>query len=92
MLVVGGSGSLLGAVVGSLALNGLFSFFSAATNTVDLLGWSLTVPSGTAELALGGLMAVVLILRPSGLTGGRELTLPRRRRPVADLEKARATI
>jgi branched-chain amino acid transport system permease protein len=92
MLVVGGSGSLLGAVVGSLALNGLFSFFSAATNTVDLLGWSLTVPSGTAELALGGLMAVVLILRPSGLTGGRELTLPRRRRPVADLEKARAKI
>jgi branched-chain amino acid transport system permease protein len=91
MLVVGGSGSLLGAVVGALTLNGLFSFFSAATNTVDLLGWSLTVPSGTAELTLGALMAVVLILRPSGLTGGRELSLPRRRRRVADLEKARAT-
>ena len=91
MLVVGGSGSLLGAVVGALALNGLFSFFSAATNTVDVLGWNLTVPSGTAELTLGVLMAAVLILRPSGLTGGRELTLPRRRRPVADLEKARAT-
>ena len=91
MLVVGGSGSLLGAVVGALALNGLFSFFSAATNTVDVLGWSLTVPSGTAELVLGTLMAVVLILRPSGLTGGRELSLPRRRPAVTDLEKARAT-
>jgi branched-chain amino acid transport system permease protein len=91
MLVVGGSGSLLGAVVGALVLNGLFSFFSAATNTVHVLGWNLTVPSGTAELTLGALMALVLILRPSGLTGGRELTLPRRRRPVADLEKARAT-
>jgi branched-chain amino acid transport system permease protein len=91
MLVVGGSGSLLGAVVGALALNGIFSFFSAATNTVDLLGWHLKVPSGTAEIVLGVLMAVVLILRPSGLTGGRELSLPRRRRPVADLEKARAT-
>ncbi|TML77540.1 MAG: branched-chain amino acid ABC transporter permease [Actinobacteria bacterium] len=90
MLVVGGSGSLLGAVVGALALNGLFSFFSAATNTVDVFGWNLTVPSGTAELALGLLMAIVLILRPSGLTGGRELSLPRRR-AVADLEKARAT-
>jgi branched-chain amino acid transport system permease protein len=91
MLVVGGSGSLLGAVVGALALNGILSFFSAATNTVDVFGWNLTVPSGTAELTLGLLMAVVLILRPNGITGGRELSLPRRRRSVADLEKARAT-
>ena len=91
MLIVGGSGSLLGAVVGTLALNGIYSFFTAATNTVDVLGWHLTVPSGTAEIVLGVLMAVVLILRPSGITGGREFSLPRRRRPVADLEKARAT-
>jgi branched-chain amino acid transport system permease protein len=90
MLVVGGSGSLLGAVVGALALNGIFSFFSAATNTVDVFGWNLNVPSGTAEIVLGALMAIVLILRPNGLTGGRELSLPRRR-AGADLEKARAT-
>jgi branched-chain amino acid transport system permease protein len=90
MLVVGGSGSLLGAVVGALALNGVYSFFQAATNGVDVLGWNLTVPSGTAEIVLGSLMALVLILRPNGLTGGRELSLPRRR-AVVDLEKARAT-
>jgi branched-chain amino acid transport system permease protein len=91
MLVVGGSGSLLGAVVGALALNGIYSFFSAATNGVDVLGWNLSVPAGTAEIVLGVLMAVVLILRPSGITGGREFSLPRRRRPVVDLEKARVT-
>ena len=91
MLVVGGSGSLLGAVVGALALNGIYSFFQAATNTVDVLGWNLNVPSGTAEIVLGSLMAIVLILRPNGITGGRELSLPRRRRAAADLEKARAT-
>jgi branched-chain amino acid transport system permease protein len=91
MLVVGGAGSLLGAVVGALGLNGIFSFFSAATNTVDVLGWHLKVPAGTADIVLGVLMAVVLILRPNGITGGREFSLPRRRRPVADLEKARAT-
>jgi branched-chain amino acid transport system permease protein len=79
MLVVGGSGSLLGAVAGALALNGLYSFFSAATNTVDVLGWNLTVPQGTAEIVLGSLMALVLIVRPSGLSGGRELSLPRRK-------------
>jgi branched-chain amino acid transport system permease protein len=90
MLVVGGSGSLLGAVVGALALNGIYSFFSAATNGVDVLGWNLNVPAGTAELVLGALMAAVLILRPNGLSGGRELSLPRRR-AVVDLEKARVT-
>jgi branched-chain amino acid transport system permease protein len=89
--VVGGSGSLLGAVIGALVLNGIYSFFSAATNTIHVLGWNLSVPSGTAEVVLGVLMVVVLILRPNGLTGGREFSLPRRRRPVADLEKARAT-
>jgi hypothetical protein len=40
-------------------------------------------------MVLGVLMAVVLILRPQGITGGREFSLPRRRKPVVDLEKAR---
>ena len=89
MLVVGGSGSLLGAVVGALAVSGLDSFLSAAENGVDVFGWQLTVPSGTAEIVVGTLMAIVLVLRPGGLTGGRELSLPRRL-PVPDLRKARA--
>ena len=82
MLVVGGSGSLFGAVAGALAVNGLYSFLSAATNGVDVFGWNLTVPQSTAEIAVGALMAVVLILRPAGLSGGRELSLPRRRMQV----------
>ncbi len=89
MLIVGGSGSLLGAVVGALALNGLYSFLSAATNGVDVLGWNLTVPQGTAEIALGSLMALILILRPSGLSGGREMSLPPRRERRWDLGRSR---
>jgi branched-chain amino acid transport system permease protein len=88
MLVVGGSGSLLGAVVGALAVNGLYSFLSAATNGVDVFGWEFSVHTGTADIVLGVLMTAVLVLRPNGLTGGRELSLPRRR-AVVDLEKAR---
>src|SRR4051794_24707 len=91
MLVVGGSGSLLGAVVGALVVNGIYTFFHAAVNTVDVFGWHLHVQAGTAEVVLGVVMVVVLILRPNGITGSREFSLPRRRRPVADLEKARAT-
>jgi branched-chain amino acid transport system permease protein len=91
MLVVGGAGSLLGAVVGALAVNGIYSFFTAAVNTVTVFGWHIHVQAGTAEIVLGVLMVLVLIFLPNGLTGGREFTLPRRRRSVADLEKARAT-
>ena len=80
MLVVGGSNSLLGAVVGALAIGGIDSFLSASENGVDLFGWHLNLPTGTAELTVGVLMAVILIVRPSGITGGRELSLAWMRR------------
>ena len=80
MLVVGGVSSLWGAVVGALLVSGLDSFLGDAENTVHV-GFRLTLPDGSRLVLLGALMALVLILRPSGLTGGRELSLPRRRPP-----------
>ena len=81
MLVIGGSGSLLGAVVGALAVSGLDSFLAAAENGVDVLGWHIDLPAGTRLIVVGVLMTLVLILRPSGITGGREFSLTRRRPP-----------
>jgi branched-chain amino acid transport system permease protein len=78
MLVVGGITSLWGAVLGALLVSGLDSFLSEAEQGVDV-GVSLDLPSGTRLIILGAMMALVLIVRPSGITGGRELTLPRRR-------------
>jgi branched-chain amino acid transport system permease protein len=79
MLVVGGVASLWGAVVGALLVSGLDSFLQDAEQGVHV-GFELTLPTGTRLVTIGALMAVVLILRPAGLTGGREVTLPRRRR------------
>ncbi len=78
MLVVGGSGSLLGAVVGALAVSALDSYLAVAENGTSLFGWNIDLPAGTRVIVVGVLMAVVLIVRPSGLTGGREFRLPRR--------------
>lgn len=78
MLVVGGSTSLFGAVAGALAVSALDSYLAVAENGTSLLGWHVDLPAGTAEIVVGALMAAVLILRPSGLTGGRELRLTRR--------------
>jgi branched-chain amino acid transport system permease protein len=77
MLVIGGATSLWGAVVGAVAVSGVDSFLAEAESGVHLLGQSVDLPAGTRIVVVGALMALVLILRPAGLTGGRELSLPR---------------
>jgi branched-chain amino acid transport system permease protein len=94
MLVIGGMGSVTGAVAGCYFVTIVYTIF----NRWEVDGFSgavRTVPSGTANLVLAGTFLIVLILRPRGLSGGRELTwpldwrLPRvggsRRGPVAPL-------
>ena len=77
MLVIGGTNSLWGAVVGALAVSGLDSLLAVAENGLSIFGVTINLQSGTRVVVEGVLMAVVLILRPSGLTGGREFSLPR---------------
>jgi branched-chain amino acid transport system permease protein len=77
MLVVGGATSLWGAVVGAVVVSAVDSFLAQAENGVDVFGRTLDLPSGTRIVVVGALMALVLILRPAGLTGGRELPVPR---------------
>ena len=84
MLVIGGLTSLWGAVVGALAVSALDSVLANAENGLDVLGRTLEVPAGTRIVVVSVLMALVLILRPGGLTRGRELSfgpLTRRLRP-----------
>ncbi len=70
MLVVGGTGSLWGATVGALLVSGLDSVLSRAEGGA--------LPDGASLVVLGLLMLLVLVLRPRGLTGGREFGLPGR--------------
>ena len=79
MLVVGGVSSLWGATVGAVLVSLLDTYLAKAENGLHLGLFKLTLPAGAADLILGVLMAAMLILRPRGLTGGREwnLSLPR---------------
>ena len=76
MLVIGGATSLWGAVVGAVAVSAVDSFLAEAENGVRVFGGSLDLPAGTRIVVLGALMALVLIVRPTGLTGGREVSVP----------------
>jgi branched-chain amino acid transport system permease protein len=75
MLVVGGATSLWGAVVGALSVSALDSYLAVAENGTSLFGWHIDLPAGTRVIVVGVLMALVLIVRPAGLTGGREFRL-----------------
>ena len=75
MLVFGGATSLWGAVLGALVVSALDSFLSQAETGINI-GFKLDLPQGTTLIILGAVMATMLILRPSGITGGREFSLP----------------
>jgi branched-chain amino acid transport system permease protein len=79
MLVVGGMQSVWGAVLGALLISGLNSFLNDAEQGVHI-PFYVNLPDGTRLVTLGVVMALVLILRPSGLTGGREVTVEALRR------------
>jgi branched-chain amino acid transport system permease protein len=77
MLVVGGASSLWGAVVGALSVSFLDSWLLNAENGTEIGFVELTLPNGSSIVILGVLMALMLVLRPSGITGGKEVSLGR---------------
>src|SRR5262245_27954571 len=77
MLVIGGTTSLWGAVVGALFVSALDSMLAEMENGMTILGRTIDLPAGSRIVVVSAVMALVLILRPSGLTGGREFSLPR---------------
>jgi len=76
MLVIGGISSLAGAVIGTVGVTALSQLLLQIESGVSFDGFSFAAPAGFHEVALAILMLVILIARPQGITGGRELTWP----------------
>lgn len=74
MLVVGGLKSLTGAVVGTLVLSIFSEILTRLSNGVTLADVYLKVPVGTEQVGFALMMLAILLLRPDGLTQGRELS------------------
>ena len=83
MLVVGGMRSLTGAVVGAVVISAVTTILNNWEQGQTVLGIAISLPAATTELAVAAMLVVVLILRPDGLTAGRELRWPARRRLAA---------
>jgi branched-chain amino acid transport system permease protein len=80
MLVVGGARSLFGAVLGALVVSVLNIVLQNAENGVHVGRWRIDLPAGASLVGVAIVMLAVLLVRPSGITGGREASLPTRRR------------
>jgi branched-chain amino acid transport system permease protein len=78
MLVVGGINSLAGAVVGTIAVTAITDVILSLQNGQSIGPISVNLPSGVSTALVALLLIIVLIWRPAGLTGSREIRFPRR--------------
>lgn len=87
MLIIGGSGSVSGAVIGAIAVAMSMEALRQFENWVNVErskgGFIETIIPfqfvGVTEIIIAIGIILVLIVRPSGITGGRELMWPRSR-------------
>ena len=90
MLVVGGIHSLSGAVLGSVFISVVAEILRRAEGGFDLGFIEFAGRSGVREVGLALVLLGVLLWRPEGIVGGREIALRRRRPPTGETPPARA--
>jgi branched-chain amino acid transport system permease protein len=85
MLVVGGVHSLFGAVVGAIGVSLVNILLQNGENGIHVIGWKISLPQGSSLVGVSIVMLAVLLLRPAGVTNGREFSFRLlRRRPGAE--------
>lgn len=70
--VLSPSGAVIGALVSSL----ISMVVLRPRNVVEIGSLIVSLPQGARPFILGVILILMLILRPSGLTGGREIAWP----------------
>jgi branched-chain amino acid transport system permease protein len=63
-------------VVGAITIS-LFNILLVNSQLgIHVLGLKITAPSGTSLVGIAIVMLVILLLRPAGMTGGKEFSVP----------------
>ena len=73
MLVVGGIGSLTGAVIGTVTLSVVLAWLQELENGFHLFGAFVPARPGLTAVGLGVAMLLILVWRPDGLSRSREI-------------------
>lgn len=88
MLVIGGPYSVSGAVVGTLVVTAAREVLRAIENQVNILQIFPEGFFGFTELVLAVVLILILIYRPAGLMGSREIRWPLRQRKIGSPESS----
>jgi branched-chain amino acid transport system permease protein len=78
MLIIGGAGSVTGAVVGTVLVTAIFEGLRGIENAINLGNLFPFTVSGLTEVCLAIALILILIFRPAGITGGQEFRWPKR--------------
>ncbi|TPJ74024.1 branched-chain amino acid ABC transporter permease [Mesorhizobium sp. B2-7-1] len=76
MLVIGGMRSLTGAVAGAIVITALTELMRQAEVGVTIGTTTLAAPGGLGDVLLALLMLLIILFRPDGIAGGREISWP----------------
>jgi branched-chain amino acid transport system permease protein len=76
MLIIGGRGSLTGAVFGALVIAVLTELLRQIEIGVPVGNMTIAAPPGVGDVILALVMLLIILFRPNGIAGGRELTWP----------------
>jgi branched-chain amino acid transport system permease protein len=74
MLIVGGQRSLTGAVAGAAVVSIIVEILRRCEAGIELGDSLVQLPLGSRELGIALVMLLILIFRPRGITGGREIS------------------
>lgn len=78
MLIIGGTGSVAGAVVGTVVVTTLFEGLRAIETSINLAGLFPEALAGFTEVFLSVAMILILIFRPAGIMAGHEFRWPKK--------------
>jgi len=76
MLIIGGRGSLTGAVAGAVVIAVLTELLREIEIGFQVGKTTIAAPAGVGDVILALIMLLIILFRPQGIAGGRELTWP----------------
>ena len=76
MLVIGGMRSLAGAVIGAIAIAALTELLRQVEVGATMGGVTIAAPPGLGDSILALVMLLIILFRPRGIVGGKEIVWP----------------
>jgi branched-chain amino acid transport system permease protein len=84
MLIIGGRGSLTGAVTGAVVIAVLTELLRQSEIGFQVGNTVIAAPAGLGDVILALIMLVIILFRPNGIAGGREIAWPFVKRQFSD--------